>query len=112
LLAAIWLTVPGCRFPTHNCELREALAAGQFRLNSSSGHRIEASLRPERVNHRLIGLVGWVEFRFTPEDRRAFRCDSLNWKLEIQASEYHHESDWLPSSVIHSLAADLQAYAA
>ena len=107
LLAALWLGVPGRR-PILNLEnLRDVVADSRLILRSAAGYEIGASLLPERVRDRLIGLVGWIEFPFSPDDRLALETPRQEWRLAIESDAYHHESEPLSPLVLMSLLADL-----
>ncbi len=107
LLAALWVGSPGRR-PILNLEnLRGVVADGRLLLRSSNGYEIGGTLLPERVRDRLIGLVGWTEFPFSPEDRIALNNPRQEWRLAIESEDYRHESDPLTPLVLMSLLADL-----
>lgn len=107
LLAAVRFGMPGRR-PILNLEnLRELVAESQLLLCSADGYEIEATLLPERVRDRLLGLVGWIEFPFTVEDRNALETPHRVWRLAIESQDYHYQSEPLSQSMLRSLLTDL-----
>lgn len=108
VLAAIWISVPGRRIPLASDQLRKALAHGCCVLRSDAGHRVQSRFMREHVAGRLIGHVGWVEFTFSADDRRAMLYEQHSWRLEIEAEGYDFESEVFSESVIDSLTADMQ----
>ncbi len=107
LLAALWVGPPGRR-PILNLEnLRDVVADSNLLLRSAGGYEIGATLLPQRVRDRLIGLVGWIEFPFSPEDRLALEMPRQEWRLVIESEDYSHESEPLAPPVLMSLLADL-----
>jgi len=107
LLAALWVSLPGRR-PILNLEnLRDLVADSRMLLRCASGYEIEGTLLPERVRDRLIGLVGWIEFPFSREDRLALETPRQEWRLAIESDDYNYESEPLTPLVLMSLLADL-----
>ena len=107
LLAALWVGMPGRR-PILNLEnLRDVVADSKLVLRSARGYEIGAALLPQRVRDRLIGLVGWIEFPFSPEDRLALETPRQEWRLVIESEDYSHQSEPLSPLVLMSLLADL-----
>ena len=78
--AAVWLTARG-RAGDH---LRETVCGGRLVLASSAGHRVEGEYLSQRVTDRMIGLVRWVEFRFTAADREALHDPAVQWTLSLE----------------------------
>lgn len=101
--AAVWLTVRNRRADA----AREQVLAGSLALLSSHGHRVEADALPGRVAGRLVGLVRWVEFRFT-DDRAALHQPGVGWRLVLEGedgSEVYAAA--VGEEVLESLSADV-----
>ena len=87
--------------------LRELVADSHLVLRSGSGYEISGKPMPQKVRDRLIGLLGWIEFPFSLEDRLALEAPRQEWRLAIESDAYNHESEPLPPLVLMSLLADL-----
>ena len=107
LLAALWVGESGRRPYLNIDNLRGVVAESRLVLRSGTGHEIVATLLPQRVRDHLIGLVGWIEFPFTVDDRLALETPRREWRLVIESDEYAHESDPLAPAALLSLLADL-----
>ena len=107
LLAAIWVGESGRRPYLNIDNLRDVVAESRLVLRSGAGYEIAATLLPQRVRDHLIGLVGWIEFPFTDDDRRALDTPRREWRLVIESDDYSHESEPLSPAVLMSLLADL-----
>jgi hypothetical protein len=68
---------------------------------------IPARLITCRPEDRAAGLAHWVEFEFTPAQRKAFGKMSRTARIEMNASDYRHASDDLCEEVRQSLLDDL-----
>lgn len=91
-----------------NRETREAVANGDVRLVVGDrvipGYAIEGGGRDN-----IVGLVSWVAFDFTPEDRAAFEDLDVPVALDIAAEGYDWQSEVFSDEVRVSLFGDLQS---
>ena len=101
--AAVWLNARG---PAAE-GLREAVAGGRLVLMSSAGHRVVGAYLPQRVTDRLIGLVRWVEFRFTVEDREALHDSAVQWRMSLESDGAEELTADVDECVLESLSADV-----
>jgi len=107
LTAAVWVGLPGCR-PMAGCAtLRRTVGSGRIAFRSESGMEIEGQFLRERVSDRLIGMVGWITFQFTPHEQRELASARNEWRIVVESWEYAHESEPLSYGVRRSLASDL-----
>ncbi|MCU0702779.1 MAG: DUF3501 family protein [Fimbriiglobus sp.] len=100
--AAVWLNARGRRAD----DLRDEVNASRLVLTSDAGHRVEGVYLSQRVTDRLIGLVRWVEFRFTAEDREALHDPRIGWELRLE-SDGRTLSVKIDEGVLESLSADV-----
>ena len=107
LLAALWVGESGRRPNLNIDNLRDVVSESRLILRSGAGYEIAATLLPQRVRDHLIGLVGWIEFPFTDDDRRALDTPRVEWRLVVESDDYSHESEPLSPAVLISLLADL-----
>lgn len=101
--AAVWLNARG-RMTDH---MRLVIAGGQLVLRSSAGHRVVGEYLQQRVTDRLIGLVRWVEFRFTDVARDALHDAAVEWRLGLECDGAEVLAATVDESVLESLSADL-----
>jgi len=107
MTAAVWVGLPGCR-PTSECAtIRRTVAAGRLFFRSDRGREIEGQFLSERVSDRLIGMVGWIAFHFTPDEQKELANARNEWRISVESPEYTHDSEPLSYSVRRSLASDL-----
>jgi hypothetical protein len=107
LTAAVWVGLPGCRPMAECATLRRTVAQGKIAFRSDSGLEIEGQFLRERVSDRLIGMVGWIAFRFTAEQRKALANARNEWRIVVESEDDAHESEPLSYGVRRSLASDL-----
>lgn len=101
--AAVWLNARGRAAD----QLRETVSGGRLVLSSSAGHRVVGEPLPQQVTDRLIGLVRWVEFRFTPDDRAALHDSAVEWRLGVETEDGEVLAADVDESVLESLSADV-----
>ncbi|MGL6072621.1 MAG: DUF3501 family protein [Fimbriiglobus sp.] len=101
LVAAIWLGGQG------RSAMRRFVSRGHLAFRDAFGHEIPGHFRTDRVTDPLIGLAGWVEFKFSDEDLEAFATPGHGWHLLFQSDTHNATSDILPDTVWDSLRADL-----
>lgn len=101
--AAVWLTARGPRVD----ELRGTVGNGRLVLSSTAGHRVVGEYMTRKVTDRLIGLVGWVEFRFDADDRAALHDSAVEWRLSLEADGETVLSAGVDEGVLESLSADI-----
>jgi len=107
LTAAVWVGLPGCRLLAECSTLRRTVAAGRVCFRSDLGREIEGRFLRERVSDRLIGMVGWIAFQFTPEEQRELANARNEWRICVESAEYAHESEPLGYGVRRSLVSDV-----
>lgn len=73
----------------------------------AGSHRIPGVLRADIAGDRVVGLVRWVQFNITPEDKVALSDESQPLSLVVEAGSYRHESAALGAAFRDSLLADL-----
>ncbi len=101
--AAVWLTARGPRAD----DLRAVVGNGVLVLTSTVGHRVVGVYLTQKVTDRLIGLVGWVEFRFEADDRAALHDPLVGWRLSVQADGQTVLAGEVDEGVLESLSADV-----
>lgn len=101
--AAVWLNARGSVAE----RMRETVAGGRLVLKSSEGHRVVGAYLPQRVTDRLIGLVRWVEFRFTADDQSALHNAAVNWRLSLESDGAEVLAADVDECVLESLSADV-----
>ncbi len=101
--AAVWLTARG----RTGGELRQAVCDGRLVLSSSAGHQVVGEYLSQRVTDRLIGLVRWVEFRFTATDINALHDPAVEWQLSLETTTGEALTAGVEESVLESLSADV-----
>jgi hypothetical protein len=107
LTAAVWVGLPGCRPMAECAALRRNVAAGTIAFRSEGGWQIDGEFLRERVSDRLLGMVGWIAFRFTADERKALANARNEWRIVVDTEEGSHESEPLGYGVRRSLASDL-----
>ena len=107
LTAALWVGATGRRATRAAAQSRDGLAHGRVTFVDATGATVAGHVRGDRVHDRLIGVVGWVEFAFTPAEVAAFATPGRGWHLAVDAGGVRVESDTLSDAVWHSLNADL-----
>ena len=107
LRAALWLGEAGRRTTRATLELRDAVTHGVVAFEDASGTAVAGHFRPDRVQDRLIGLAGWVEFAFTPAEVEVFATPGRGWHVVVEASGGRDESAVLSDGVWRILVADL-----
>lgn len=107
LRAALWLGETGRRTTRATLELRDAVTHGVVAFADASGTAVVGHFRTDRVQDRLIGLAGWVEFAFTAADADAFATPGRGWHLVVEAGGVRVASDVLSDDVWRSLVADV-----
>ena len=107
LTSAVWVGLPGCRPLAECATIRRTVAAGRGFFRSEAGREVEGHFLRERVSDRLIGMVGWVSFQFSPEEQRELANARNEWRISVEAPEYTFDSEPLSYSVRRSLASDL-----
>jgi hypothetical protein len=110
LRAAVWLGAagrrsPGC--PAATAELRRAVGRGAFAFADATGQAVPGHFCADRVEDRLIGLAGWVEFPFQSEDAAAFATPGRGWHLTAEVAGERYASQTLADDAWRSLIADL-----
>ncbi len=101
--AAVWLTARG----RTGEQLRQTVCGGRLVLASSAGHRVEGEYLSQRVTDRLIGLVRWVEFTFTADDREALNDPAVRWAMSLEAGNGEALTADVDEAVLESLSADV-----
>lgn len=101
--AAVWLNARGRAAEG----TRQTIAGGRVVLRSSAGHRVVGDYLPQRVTDRLIGLVRWVEFRFTDAARNALLEAAVGWRLCLECDGIEVLAASVDESVLESLSADI-----
>lgn len=107
LTAALWVGATGRRATRQASQSRDGLAHGRVSFVDAAGITVTGRIRDDRVQDRLIGVVGWVEFAFTPAERTAFATPGRGWHLVVEAGGVCEASETLSDGVWHSLNADL-----
>lgn len=107
LTAALWVGATGRRATRQATQSRDGLAHGRVSFVDAAGITLTGRIRADRVQDRLIGVVGWVEFAFTPAEVAAFATPGRGWHLAVEACCIRVTSDTLADGVWHSLNADL-----
>lgn len=107
LTAAVWVGLPGCRPLTECGTIRRTVAVGRLCFRSDRGREIEGHFLRERVSDRLIGMVGWIAFQFSPEEQRELANARNEWRIAVESPKYSHDSEHLSYGVRRSLASDL-----
>lgn len=107
LRAALWVGEAGRRTTRATLDLRGAVTRGRVALEDATGRVVAGRFRRDRVQDRLIGLAGWVEFAFTPAEVEAFATPGRGWHVVVEASGGRDESAVLSDGVWRSLVADL-----
>lgn len=102
--AAVWLNARGRAAD----DKRQTIAGGRMVLHSSAGHRVVGEYLPQQVTDRLIGLVRWVEFRFTAGDQTALQDAAVGWRLSLERDEAELLAASVDESVLESLSADVR----
>ena len=59
------------------------------------------------MTDRLIGLVRWVEFRFTASDREALHDPAVRWTMSLETPAGEALTADVDEAVLESLSADV-----
>lgn len=101
--AAVWVNARGVSADAS----RGLVNSARLVLQSSAGHQVCGEYLSQRVTDRLIGLARWVEFEFTPADRKALADPTVTWRLSLERDGDELLGTDLAAGVVESLAEDV-----